>query len=829
MKHISTVLFVVFLSTASAQTGGSDVASSGVVASTNSGLWTNPSNWDCDCVPEASHEVTILDGHAIEVGAADTVRVESMSISTGGALILSNDVQLELTASLASNGDVHGTGRVAFVGEGPQTCGPAVLKVLDCGVGQLTFVDWVTVTSVLDLSTANVSTEGFLVLEGDAGITSAGGTLSGDVERRFDWTKTSPYTHQMGVGMKGAVASSILDQPGAAYAKQWLEAGTTYLSLVGTDTLLNGEGYTCSLPVGTYSYQFEGEAVLNADLAISAEAASASWRGWNLLSNPLTGFVDLAATSTAGPGSLGALYQWVDTLQTWVAQVGGVGQYGRAGILAPGEAFWTIADTAFSWSFDEMGLVEQAAWKSQSERLPESLLALEINDGLMTEQCAILIGGGNVDFNRSEDAPFSAAFRGRNNLDFYSQTSDSVNVMVNKTSNESQTIPLWLKAGSGSLLTLQVPDLASNLCLVLEDVETGWTGGIEPGFSYEFSTTTSSDHHRFNLLVAGAITAEVSDAACESAQDGAIAIEGPDLTTSFSLVDAFGNPAGTFAGEGSAGTYSGLSAGTYTITALTEGCADIAQSVEVGGSGAGDSPFDIVAMLDHIGCYEDEGGVSLAIEGGVSPYTVSWSHGVEGNNIDVVQAGIFSAIVTDAAGCQDSTFVEVLAAPHVQANVELDEPVVTLIDGLAEVGFVNTSTGATSYQWSFGDGYTSSEEQPVHAYTAGGSYTVGLNAWNDYCSDTHQIVVTVEVLSTIGSISSGVEPRIERRLDGWSVVHPGESFSLEVFDLTGRQVHQVGGLAGVPVQLNSASIPAVALIRWVGENSGRQKTWRLAR
>jgi hypothetical protein len=87
----------------------------------------------------------------------------------------------------------------------------------------------------------------------------------------------------------------------------------------------------------------------------------------------------------------------------------------------------------------------------------------------------------------------------------------------------------------------------------------------------------------------------------------------------------------------------------------------------------------------------------------------------------------------------------------------------------------------------------------------------------------------VEVISSVGSFSSGAEPQIERRFDGWSVVHPEEPFSLEVFDLTGRQVHQARGLAGVPVQLNSASIPAVALIRWVGENSGRQKTWRLAR
>lgn len=828
MKHLFTVLSVVLLSTVSAQTGEGDLASGDLVVSTNSGLWTDTSIWDCACVPGAAHEVTILGGHSVEVGMADTIRVESVSISAGGALVLAADVQLELTTSLASNGDIHGPGRVAFVGEGPQTCGPAVLNVLDCGMGELTFVDLVTVTSVFDLSTAHVLTEGLLVLEGDAGITSQGGTLTGDMARRFDWTKTSPYTHQMGAGVQGATAGSMLNQPGAAYVKQWQEANTNYLSLVGTDTLANGDGYTCSLPAGTYSYLFEGEAVLHADLALSAQAASASWRGWNLLSNPLTGFVDLSATSTGGPGSLGALYQWVDTLQTWVAQVDGVGQFGRAGILAPGEAFWTIADTAFSLSFDEASLVEESAWKTQAEGLPEGLLALEINDGLMVEQCAIQFGGGNAAFDRAEDAAFSAAFRGRNNLDFYSQTSDSVDVMVNRTSNAGQIIPLWVKAGSGSLLTLEAPDIASNLCLVLQDVETGWTGGIEPGFSYEFATATSSDHHRFNVVVSSAVTVESSDAACESAQDGAVAVAGPDLTTGFSLVDALGNPAGTYSGEGDSGNFTGLSAGTYTVTALTEGCANISQPIEIGANGLGDSPFDIVALLDHIGCYEDQGGVSLEIDGGVAPYAVAWSHGGEGDAIDVDQAGVFSAIVTDAAGCQDSTSVEVLVAPHVQANAELEEPLVTLIDGVAEVGFVNTSTGATSYQWSFGDGDTSSEEQPVHGYTAGGSYTVGLNAWNDYCSDTHQIVVTVEVISSIGSLSSGTEPQIQRSVDGWSVTHPEEAFSLEVFDLTGRQVHQLRGLAGVPAHLNGSSIPAVALIRWVGEISGRQKTWRLA-
>jgi len=829
MKHVTTFLLAFFVSAAFAQTGGGNTASGELVASIQSGPWSDTGTWDCACIPGASNEVSVLEGHTITVVGTDTVRAESIAIGESAVLTLPEGARLEVTASMASVGEVNGEGRVAFVGEGPHTCGPATLANLDCGMGDMTIADLVTITSDFDISMADVVAGGLLVLDGAAGITSSGGTLTGGVVRRFDWTKTSPYTHQMGAGVSGTQASVLLEQPGAVYVKEWTEASTSYLSLVGTDELKAGAGFTCSLPMGTYSYHFEGEAVLQADIEVTAEAASASWRGWNLLSNPLTGFVDLAATTNTGPGSLGAVYQWVDTLQTWVAQVGGVGQFGRAGIVAPGDAFWTIADTAFTWSLDHGSLVEEEDWLDQGDALPESLLSLEMGNGLLIEQCAIVLGGGDEAYDRSEDAAFTSSFRGRNNLDIYSQTSDSISVMVNRTSDVGQSIPIWIKAGVGSLLSLEAPDIAPNLCLVLEDIETGLTVGIEPGFSYEFSPTSGTDHHRFNVIVGSTMTATATDAACESAQDGAITVVGPDLTTGFSLLDSQGNPAGTFSGDTVSGTFTGLTAGTYTLTAITEGCADIVRVLEVGAGGSGETPFDIVAMPDHIGCYEILGGVTLDIEGGIEPYMVTWEHGAVGSTIEVDQAGVFSAVITDAAGCEDSTVVEVLAAPHVEAGVEVEDPVVSLIDGEAQVAFTNTSTGATSYQWNFGDGNASPEESPLHTYTAGGAYTVGLNAWNDYCSDTHQLVVTVEVVSSVGSLSTGTQPILERKADGWSVVHPEESFVLHVFDLTGRQVHQVRGMAGVPVVLDASVLPAVSLIRWAGEISGRQKTWRLAR
>jgi len=48
-----------------------------------------------------------------------------------------------------------------------------------------------------------------------------------------------------------------------------------------------------------------------------------------------------------------------------------------------------------------------------------------------------------------------------------------------------------------------------------------------------------------------------------------------------------------------------------------------------------------------------------------------------------------------------------------------------------EVAFTNFSQNATSYLWDFGDGETSTEEDPVHVYASAGDYIVELTATND--------------------------------------------------------------------------------------------------
>jgi len=812
-----------------AQPDGTNAAAGDPVASVQSGSWMEVSTWDCDCIPSENSDVAIQAGHNVHVASGDTATASALVLSDGAGLSLPAGAVLELFASLSTLKAIEGEGVVGFVGEGSKVCGPASLEHLACGAQEVTFTDTVKISSQLDLETSQLETGGMLVLLGESGITSEGGTITGPLTRRYTWVKESVYTQNIGVGLDHCVAQDFLSMPGAIYLKEWVEPSTGYGDFVPADTLPEGKGFRFAIPMGTHDFAFRGEAALQKQVSLTAEASNSTWKGWNLLANPLTSFVDLNSVQVASEEAMGAVYVWIDSLQTFGAQIAGFGNFGFSGLVGPGQAFWTIADTNAQLEFDESVMVTKADFLNREPVLGNKSLGLQLNAAMRREHCRIQFAEGDVNYNRLEDAIFSTGFQGRNDLDIYSKSADDVSLMVNRTAAVEGVIPIWVKALIGDSVTISATEVPQNVCLTLEDIETGWTGTVNNGLDYTFQVNSSTHNHRFNLIVGGGVEAIATGTACASAADGTISVVGPDASSTFTLVDAEGDAAGFFTSDSLGGTFTGLQAGTYTVTAISDGCPNLIGTVEVASEGGNTAAFSIEAMPDHIGCYDDHGGVSLQIEGGLEPYTVSWDHGDSGSEIEVDEAGVLHAVITDAAGCSDSTTVEVLAAPQVSAGIQVENPVVALMDGEAEVYFDNTSIGATGYQWNFGDGGTSTSENPIHGYTEAGAYTVGLNAWNDYCSDTYQMVITVETVSSVGDFGNGVSPILSRTMQGWEVNHPHEAFTVEVFDLTGRVVFQASGMADEPVALDPAELPVVALVHWVGALSGQEKTWRIAR
>ncbi len=78
------------------------------------------------------------------------------------------------------------------------------------------------------------------------------------------------------------------------------------------------------------------------------------------------------------------------------------------------------------------------------------------------------------------------------------------------------------------------------------------------------------------------------------------------------------------------------------------------------------------------------------------------------------------------------------------------------------VGFTNSSTNATSYTWSFGDGTSSTAYSPTHTFTTPGSYTVTLVASNGSSSRLASAAVNVTAAPPLASFarskSSGRAP-----------------------------------------------------------------------
>jgi YD repeat-containing protein len=68
------------------------------------------------------------------------------------------------------------------------------------------------------------------------------------------------------------------------------------------------------------------------------------------------------------------------------------------------------------------------------------------------------------------------------------------------------------------------------------------------------------------------------------------------------------------------------------------------------------------------------------------------------------------------------------------------------------VTFTNSSTGASSYLWSFGDGANSTEQNPVHTYSTGGSYTVSLTVTGQEGSDQKTIADYITVTTPVSSL-----------------------------------------------------------------------------
>jgi gliding motility-associated-like protein len=99
-------------------------------------------------------------------------------------------------------------------------------------------------------------------------------------------------------------------------------------------------------------------------------------------------------------------------------------------------------------------------------------------------------------------------------------------------------------------------------------------------------------------------------------------------------------------------------------------------------------------------------------------------------------AGIYNVILTNSySGCTDTAIRTIVVNPRPAADFTSNDTINCQPPHI--VNFQNTSTGGVSWSWDFGDGGTSTAQNPSHTYTTYGNFTVTLIATNSSgCTDT---------------------------------------------------------------------------------------------
>lgn len=151
----------------------------------------------------------------------------------------------------------------------------------------------------------------------------------------------------------------------------------------------------------------------------------------------------------------------------------------------------------------------------------------------------------------------------------------------------------------------------------------------------------------------------------------------------------------------------------------------------------------------------------------------SWDFGDGGNSTaqnpshSYAAAGTYTVTLTvssSSQGCNDvatkTNYITVNDAP----TADFSGSPTSGIEPLS-VSFTDLSTGASSWSWDFGDGGSSTQQNPSHTYNTAGTYTVVLTATNacgsDIATKTNYITVNpcvAPVADFVGSPTSGTAP-----------------------------------------------------------------------
>jgi len=222
-------------------------------------------------------------------------------------------------------------------------------------------------------------------------------------------------------------------------------------------------------------------------------------------------------------------------------------------------------------------------------------------------------------------------------------------------------------------------------------------------------------------------------------------------------------------------------------------------------------PITITTLALNPSCSKANDGMLIATPpGGTGPWTYSWKdssgkvlRAITENTADTLEmlsAGQYLVDISTPTGCADQFEQSFTLIDPLPAIAAFTTSLTTIPVGDTIV-FINTSVNASSYSWSYGDGYSSNQVTGTHSYALPGIDTVRLVAANGTCSaDTTQLIIRVSPPTGIHNLNGNAAVSIVTLDNTGVLVHLNFSEmnggGIEMYTLLGQLLSQQNFTAG---------------------------------